>query len=144
MIVAMPYIYKSAFYCEDCRNKITVTEPGNPGDSDSYPIYVPDTGESDSPCNCEQCGMPLPGTLTEFGVCALVERLREEIQKAVNKGRSHWNRIMPDNGTAEEQYTYWHGSKWIAILRQQTRTLDGAFLNPDQKAIVNLFLDLSE
>jgi len=112
----MPYIYQAAFLCDDCGNEICkrITDEGNSPfdpadessyDSDNYPKYVPDAGESDTPNHCDSgdtclnaieirsgtfIGELIEGTLTSDGV----EYVREEYREYKFDKHYHGNGVV--------------------------------------------------
>lgn len=142
----MPYVFRADIICDRCRAKVDVPKPtyAEPFDNDDYPSYLEDAGECDSPFHCGDCGEPLDYSLTEQGVKYVLESVRESLEEATTHGRSGtWDRIMPAKGTGEESLTYWHGSRHVEIVRQWAEDVSNYNLEPDEKAIVDLFLELS-
>lgn len=143
----MPYVYQADFLCDNCRAEIDVPKPSYPPpfDTDDYPSYVADAGECDTPCHCGNCGMPLDYALTGDGIRGVLESIRESIQEAIAQGReTTWDRVMPMKGTGEESMTWYHGSRHVEIVRDRAKNLQNYSLDPAERAIVDLFLELSE
>lgn len=139
----MPYVYQADFLCDNCRAEIDVPKPSYPPPFDTDG-YVADAGECDTPCHCGNCGQPIDHTLTEDGIRYVLESIRESIEEAVAQGReSTWDRIMPMKGTAEETHTWWHDSRHVEIVRGWAEEIRNYNLDPGEKAIVDLFLELS-
>ena len=143
----MPYVFQADYLCDNCRGELDVPKPSypEPFDTDDYPMPVSDAGECDSPCHCGTCGQPIDYSLTEDGIRYVLESIRESLEDAVAQGRdSTWDRVMPMEGTAEETHTWWHGSRHVEIVRGWAEDLRNYSLEPDERALVDLFLDLSE
>lgn len=143
----MPYVFRADFICDNCRAKIDAPKPTypEPFDTDDYPMRVSDAGECDSPQHCGDCGQPIDHTLTSEGVKYVLESIREAIEDAVAQGRdSTRDRVMPKKGTGEESMTWWHGSRHVEIVRGWAKDVRNYNLEPDEKAIVDLFLELSD
>lgn len=151
------YIFQAECYCDECGEKICAecqangTAPTDPDDqysydSDEYPKSCPDEEETDCPQHCGGCGVPLEYRLTDEGVQYVLEAIRHSIDDALRHGRADtWDRIMPMKGTAEESdgHKYWHGSRYVEIVRNWAKEIDGYGLEFDEAALVSLFLDLS-
>lgn len=152
------YIYCADLLCPDCaivtmnhlRHEGKAPEDWkdeNSFDSDDYPKgpYPDGGGESDSPCHCGACGVPLENPLTSDGILYVLSAIQESLEEAVDKGRAlTWDRIMPLKGTGEEDQTWLHGKRHVEIVRSWAESLSDYSLEKDESAIVGLFLELSE
>lgn len=152
------YIYCADLHCADCAAKISDQldkqgkRPEQPDDdrtfdSDDYPKHAGDDGggESDCPQHCGTCGVPLNNPLTDDGVRYVLDAIRDSIAEALEQGRGlTWDRVIPLRGTAEEELTYWHGSRHVEITREWAQQVSNYNLEKDDQAIVTLFLELSE
>ena len=151
------YIYQADLCCQDCGQKIIadLTRAGKAPecpqdestfDSDDFPKSAGDDGggESDCPQHCSCCGVPLENPLTSDGVNYVLESIRESLAEAVEKGRAQtWSRIMPLKGTAEEDQVWLHGKRHVDIVREWAQQIQNYSLEKDERAIVELFLELS-
>ena len=100
----MPYIYDADLWCDDCGKGFiddihkAGTAPADPNDeysydSDDYPKYVGDAGESDSPHHCA-AGMCCINAITlsdgsKVGALIteeLTEEGREYVRQAIKEG----------------------------------------------------------
>jgi len=143
----MPYVFHADFICDNCRAESEVPKPSypEPFDTDDFPMLVSDAGECDTPCHCGTCGQPIDHTLTSEGVEYVLGSIRESIEEAVARGReSTWDRIMPMKGTGEETLLWWHGARHVEIVRDWAKDLRNYSLESAERAIVDLFLELSE
>lgn len=90
--------------------------------------------ECDSPQHCQICRRPVPYSLTSDGVNYVVEKLKESLQDRDGlRSEICWD-LPPGD--------YYLGSKGWAVLRDWALELHGYGLEPDQKEIVNQYLDL--
>jgi len=51
---------------------------------------------------------------------------------------------MPMKGTGEESMTWYHGSRHVEIVRDWAKNLQDYSLESAERALVDLFLELSE
>lgn len=143
----MPYMYLADFYCDDCIDLASIKKPDypKPWDTDDYPAHYSDVGETDCPQHCGDCGCPLDYSLTSDGVEYVLNAIHESIEEALEKGRaSTWDRIMPMPGTGEVSQTYYAGCRHVEIMRDWSKHIADYGLDREDKALVDLFLQLSE
>lgn len=141
----MAYAYQATLYCDECAEKIMSDlkrpdyEP--PWDTDDYPQRCMDGEETDSPSNCDSCHRPLDElSLTSDGVEYVLEHIRESIGQALERGRAeYWDKV-------ERCYdgTYYEGMRHVEIVRDWAEKIRGYGLDPEEQALVDLFLEFSE
>lgn len=160
------YIYRAALWCEDCiadvkkrliAEGVLVTgalkgcdpDDEHTFDSDDFPKgpYGDGGGEADTYQHCDGCHVFLENALTSHGVTHVLEQIKDSIAEALQHGRAAtWDRVMPLKGTAEddESFKLWHGKRHVEIMREWAEDLRNYELERDEKALVDLFLELSE
>lgn len=147
----MAYIYQADLWCDDCTHTLlnTLPKPEDPEnessfDSDHYPKYAGDDGgESDCPEHCGGCRCPLGNPLTDHGVTHVLDSIHESLEEAVTKGRTAaWDFLCSEANNYPKD-NYFHGSRHVEILRGWAEQLSDYNLERDEKALVDLFLELS-
>lgn len=88
--------------CRQAQNMLANTEPvdayvldGGSYCKDCAPVgaeFVGDMGETDSPDHCEECGVPLKCSLTEYGV----EYVKEKLKEGGGCCRELWPVLFPE------------------------------------------------
>lgn len=143
----MPYAYQADIICDDCRNQIDIPKPDYPPpwDTDDYPAEMSDNDESDTVCHCRHCGRQLDTPLTEHGIQHVIDTIVESMAEALARGRATtWDRVMPMLDTGEEDQSDLHGKRHVEIVRGWARMIKEYELDEKDKAVVDLFLELSE